>query len=164
MGADEIAGQATLVLGRRTTSAGQGLSQGPGRVNTLLCIAIDEGGRTPEAARIFPGAFGGEIPPEHSENPKFYWAVMSQRADAPLGFAGAGTSMLRECEGALETALIAFFTDPVSPALAGLDRSSPHEPPGQGLGEGLSEGLGEGPRQTPWQRSQDRGRCQAPAA
>jgi hypothetical protein len=42
--------------------------------------------------------------------------------------------MLRECEGALETALIAFFTDPVSPALAGLGRSSPHEPPGEGLG------------------------------
>jgi hypothetical protein len=42
--------------------------------------------------------------------------------------------MLRECEGALETALIAFFTDPIPPALAGLDKSSSHEPPGEGLG------------------------------
>lgn len=141
MGADELAGQATLVLGRRATTS----DQGPGRIHSLLCVAVDkEGSETEEARpslrRSPPGVFAGEV---LQPNPKFYWAVRSQRADAPLGLAGAGISMLHECEGALETALIAFFTDPIPPALAGLDKSSSHEPPGEGLG-GVPE-IGEDP-------------------
>lgn len=141
LGADELAGQATLVLGRRATTSGQG----PGCIHSLLCVAVDkEASETEEARpslrRSPPGVFAGEV---QQPNPKFYWAVRSQRADAPLGLAGAGTSMLHECEGALETALIAFFTGPIPPALAGLDKSSSHEPPGEGLG-GVPE-IGEDP-------------------
>ena len=139
LGADELAGEAALVLGRRATSSGQG----PSRIHSLLCVAVGEGCTEPEEARPSPGISTGEI---LKPSPKFYWAVRTQRGDAPLGQAEAGTSMLRECEGALEMALIAFFTDPVTPALAGLDRSSPHEPPGEGLDQGLGQCPGSVPK------------------
>lgn len=114
MNADDLAGEATLVLGRRPTTSG--------RIHTLLCVA-DSSAREQEAG--------------HERAPEFYWAVRTQRADAPRGFAGARTSMLCEREGALETVLIAFFADPVPQGLAGLDRFNFHEPPGEGLGNVL---------------------------
>ena len=122
MGATELAGEATLLVGARTTASGRALS--------LLCVAV-EGHEAPEAARLLPGVFAG-APSEGS--PEFYWAVRTQAADAPPGFAGARTSMLHEREGALETALVAFFAEPVPRALAGLNRAEHHEPAGEGLG------------------------------
>lgn len=140
MNADDLAGEATLVLGRRATHSG--------RIHTLLCVATGDGSSTPEAARPSlrrspPGVFDGEVPQVRPDAQGFYWAVRTQRADAPRGMAGARTSMLHEREGALEMALIAFFADPVPQSLAGLGRFDHHEPPGEGLTEGLTEGLSE---------------------
>ena len=120
MGAGELAGEATLVVGTRTSAAGRALS--------LLCVAVGDERGVPEAARPVPGMFAGGPPDRH---PEFYWAVRTQAAGAPLGFAGARTSMLHEREGALETALIAFFAGPVTRAQAGLNRSETHEPEGR---------------------------------
>ena len=114
MNADDLAGEATLVLGRRATTSG--------RIHTLLCVAASS------------ASSAGEQEAGHERVPEFYWAVRTQRADAPRGLAGARTSMLHEREGALEKALIAFFADPVPQGLAGLDRFNFHEPPGEGLG------------------------------
>lgn len=132
MGAEELAGEATLVLGRRWSA--------PGRVLSLMCVAVGEGRDAPEAARPSPGVFGG-APPAKLARPEFYWAVKTQAAGAEPGHAGARTSMLQEREGALETALVAFFAEPVPRGFSGLDRSEAHEP----AGEGLAEGLGEAP-------------------
>lgn len=125
MNADDLAGEATLVLGRRATHSG--------RIHTLLCVATGDGSSTPEAARPSPVVSAGEVLRDHLEGSEFYWAVRTQRADVPRGMAGARTSMLHEREGALEKALIAFFADPVPQGLAGLDRFNSHEPPGEGL-------------------------------
>lgn len=131
MGAEELAGEATLVLGRRAAAGG--------RILSLLCVAVGEERDAPEAARTHPGVFGG-TPPEKLARPEFYWAVRTQAADAKPGFAGARTSMLQEREGALETALVAFFSEPVPRALAGLDRSETHLPAGEGTGRVPKDG------------------------
>lgn len=112
MGATGLAGEASLVLGTRKTPSG--------RKQTLLCVAASSASFASSNEKQEAGPEG---------EPEFYWAVRTQRADAPRGLAGARTTMLSEREGALETALLAFFAETVPQRLAGLYPFDPHEPP-----------------------------------
>ena len=133
MGAKPLAGEATLALATRATASG--------RVLSLLCVAVREGGGPSDLPRPCPRP----LPEDLAGAAGFYWAVRSAPADGRPG--GARTSMLHEREGALEKALIAFFADPVPGGLAGLRRAEHHEPAGEGLdrGQGRVPDGGEAP-------------------